>query len=193
MSESDRERWDERYQQGAYAERSHPSPLLQAWVDHIPRGRALDVACGAGRNALFLAAEGFEVAAVDISAEALKRGRQRADQSGLDVNWIRHDLDEPLALDDRYALILVMRFVDLPLIRRLKGALAPGGFLICELHLRSDAEVGGPSSPAYRVAPGSLRAAAEGLRIRFYDEGVLNEPDGQPMALARLVAEHSIR
>ncbi|MDT8321130.1 MAG: methyltransferase domain-containing protein [Xanthomonadales bacterium] len=190
MSESDRKKWDERYQKGAYAERTHPSPLLQAWVDRIPRGRALDVACGAGRNALFLATEGFEVDAVDISAEALQRGRQLAEQSGLKVNWIRHDLDEPLSVDPGYVLIVVTRYVNLPLIRQLTGSVEPGGFLICEEHLRSDANVGGPTNPAFRVVPGSLKTAAGDLRIRFFDEGVLNDPDGRPMALARLVAQH---
>lgn len=189
MSESDREKWDARYRQGAYTDRPRPSPLLQEWVNRIPRGRALDVACGAGRNALFLAAEGFDVDAVDISAAALERAREHAEQAGLDINWIQHDLDEPLGAEHRYALIIVMRFVDLPLIRRLTGSLAPGGFLICEEHLRSDAaEVGGPSNPAYRVKPGSLKAAADGLHILFYEEGLVHDPDGRAMALARLVA-----
>ena len=191
VSDADREKWEARYRQGAYGDRPHPSPLLQEWVDRIPRGPALDVACGAGRNALFLAARGFDVDAVDISSAALEQGRERAAQSGLHVNWIEHDLDEPLNTDQRYALIIVMRFVDLPLIRRLADRLAPGGFLICEEHLRTDAdvEVGGPSNPLYRVDPGSLRAAAGPLQILFYDEGLLQDPDGRAMALARLVAQ----
>jgi SAM-dependent methyltransferase len=163
--------------------------LLQEWIDHIPCGRALDVACGAGRNALFLAARGFTVDAVDISGAALDLARSRAQQAGLLINWIEHDLDEPLALDAQYALIVVMRYVNLPLLRQLTGNLARGGFLVCEQHLVTDEEVIGPSDSAYRVARGALRAAAKDLRIHHLEEAIVQDPDKRNAALARLVAQ----
>jgi len=189
MSQSDRLKWNERYSKGAYAGRTHPSALLAEWIDRVPRGRALDVACGAGRNALFLASHGFEVDAFDISAEALARAREQANQANLNINWIEQDLDEPLSLDAQYALILIIRYVNLPLIRRLKRNLAPGGFLICEEHLVSDADVVGPSNNAFRVQPGALRLLARGLRIHFLEETVVMDPDNRPSAVARLVAQ----
>jgi SAM-dependent methyltransferase len=189
MTEADRERWDTRYRDGAYAGRTEPSALLAQWIDRIPPGRALDVACGAGRNALFLAARGFEVDAVDISAVALDRARALARATGLQVNWIEQDLDDPLALGADYALVVVTRYVNLPLIRQLADKLGPGGFLVCEEHLVTTAEVIGPSNPAFRVRPGELLEVASGLQIRFMQEGIIEEPDGRPAALARLVAE----
>jgi tellurite methyltransferase len=189
MTEADRERWDTRYRDGAYAGRTEPSALLAQWIDRIPPGRALDVACGAGRNALFLAARGFEVDAVDISAVALDRARALARATGLQVNWIEQDLDDPLALGADYALVVVTRYVNLPLIRQLADQLGPGGFLVCEEHLVTSAEVIGPSNPAFRVRPGELLEVASGLQIRFMQEGIIEEPDGRPAALARLVAE----
>ena len=66
---------------------------------------------------------------------------------------------------------------------------SPGGFLVCEEHLVTTAEVIGPSNPAFRVRPGELREVASGLQIRFMQEGIIEEPDGRPAALARLVAE----
>ena len=188
MTDADRAKWDERYRKGAYADRPHPSELLRDWIGRAPRGRALDVACGAGRNALYLAVHGFEVDAVDISSEGLARGRRSAAERGLTVHWIEHDLDQPLALPDGYALILVIRFLDLPLIRRLAQRLAPGGLLICEEHLRTEAEVIGPGNPAFRVAPGELREVASGLQVLQYDEGLFDDPDRRRAALARLVA-----
>ena len=188
MSLADRTKWDERYRTGAYADRKHPSELLCHWIDRARRGRALDVACGAGRNALFLAGHGFDVDAVDISTEGLARGRRCAAERGLDVHWIEHDLDEPLKLPSDYALILVVRFLDLQLIRQLAQKLAPGGLLICEEHLRTDADVIGPGNSAFRVAPGELRDAASGLEILQYEEGLFDDPDGRKAALARLVA-----
>jgi SAM-dependent methyltransferase len=189
MAQSDRDKWNERYREGAYAERTHPGALLAEWIDRIPRGRALDLACGAGRNALFLASCGFEVDAVDISRTALERARESARKAGLQIRWIEHDLDEPLDLDTGYALILVNRYVNLPLVQRLAAHLAPGGFLVCEEHLDCDADVAGPSNPAFRVRPGELRAAAGTLHIHHYSEGVIGDPDGRPAAVARLVAQ----
>lgn len=191
MAEADRDKWNERHRDG-YAAHGQPSALLQQWIERIPRGRALDLACGAGRNALFLAANGFEVDAVDISDVALDLGRRRARADGLRVNWIEQDLDEPLALADSYTLLLVVRYVNLPLIRELSGRLLPGGMLVTEQHFVTDAEVGGPSDPMFRLQPGALREFAEslGFRLRFSEEAILDEdPGGQPMALARLVAQ----
>lgn len=194
MGDSDRQKWDRRYREGAYAERTHPSALLAEQIAGIPAGRALDVACGAGRNALFLAARGFEVDAVDISGEGLALGRDRARKSGLSVNWIQHDLDSPLdGPEPGYQLILVVRYVNLPLLPRLVDLLAPGGYLLCEEHLESDAEVIGPGNPAFRVRPGDLEKAAAGLDICQLQEGLVTEPDGRLAALAQLVARKPAR
>ena len=193
MSVADREKWDGRYRDGAYADRTHPSALLVEWIDRIPPGRALDVACGAGRNALLLAERGFQVDAVDISSVALSQLEQAAAQRHLNIKCTEHDLDEPIELRSGYQLILVIRFVDLPLIRHLTELLAPGGFLVCEEHLVTDAEVIGPSSAAFRVAPGELVDVAQGLQVEYVREGLVTEPDGRLAALAQLVAQRRER
>jgi hypothetical protein len=105
------------------------------------------------------------------------------------VNWWEKDLDQALVLDNLYQLILVIRYVNLPLIRRLTGCLAPGGYLVCEQHLLTSASVTGPASPSYRVKPGELSAASAGLQIRYLEEGLVTDPDGRVAALARLVAQ----
>lgn len=191
MSEADREKWDRRYRDGAYPDRLHPSALLEKWIDQVPVGRALDVACGAGRNALYLASRGFSVDAVDISGAALARARDTARQSGVDVNWLEHDLDLPLALHGRYQLVLNIRYVNLQLVRALTAKLAPGGYLICEQHLVSGADVIGPENPAYRVKNGELLTTAGGLEVIHHEEGLVRDPDGRTAALARLVARRS--
>lgn len=189
MSTADREKWNQRYREGAYSDRTHASPILADWIELVPFGKALDVACGAGRNALFLAAQGFDVDAVDISQEALERAGLSAQQLGLRVNWIEYDLDDPLTLDSVYQLILVIRYVNLPLIQELTANLVPGGFLICEQHLVTDKDVIGPTNANYRVKPGELRLLSEGLRVHHLEEGMVIDPDGQTAALARLVAQ----
>jgi tellurite methyltransferase len=189
VTELDREKWNKRYRGGAYAERLHPSAILEHWIDSIPVGRAMDVACGAGRNTLYLAQRGFKVDAIDISGEALERARTAAAQMHLDVNWLEHDLDEKLELDTSYQLILIVRYVNLPLVRQMATNLAPGGFLVCEQHLLTAADVIGPTNPAFRVSPGDLVAAAEGLHVQHLEETLVTEPDGSAAALARLVAQ----
>jgi tellurite methyltransferase len=189
VTELDREKWNRRYRGGAYKERSHPSAFLEAWIDSIPAGRAIDIACGAGRNTLYLAQRGFEVDAIDISGAALERARTAAAQMHLNVNWMEHDLDERLELERSYQLILIVRYVNLPLVRQMAANLAPGGFLVCEQHLLTAADVIGPTNPAFRVAPGDLLTAAEGLRVQHLEETLVTEPDGRTAALARLVAQ----
>ncbi len=154
----------------------------------MPQGRALDVACGAGRNALFLAEAGFEVDAIDISAVGLKQLAQQAAERGLAVNCIEHDLDDPYTFATDYALIVVLWYVNLPLIAQLCDCLAPGGYLLCEEHLRSIEEVIGPGNPDFRVAPGALRAAVSSLEVLLYEECVEAIPEGGQIASARVVA-----
>ncbi|MDH3387289.1 MAG: class I SAM-dependent methyltransferase [Gammaproteobacteria bacterium] len=187
MSEQDRIKWNQRYAEDSYR-KGNPVTLLQDWLPKITTGKALDVACGAGRNAILLAQNGFRVDAIDISAEGLSKARQSARQLGLDVTWIEHDLDLPFRFDRDYDLIVVMWYVDLDLVTRLCDCLAPGGYLVCEEHLVTDEEVIGPTSRNYRVEPGQLRAAASGVDILLYEEAVATSAGGEPVASARLVA-----
>ena len=71
MSTEDRDKWNQRYAEDSYR-KSNPVSLLSNWLPEIPVGRALDVACGAGRNSIFMAEAGFQVDAIDISREGLK-------------------------------------------------------------------------------------------------------------------------
>ncbi len=190
MSREERDKWDERYRSGAYAERTHPTALLAEWLDRLPRGRALDVACGAGRNALYLAARGFRVDAIDVSEAGLERGRAAADRLGLEIDWHCADLEEdPQALRrGPYDLVVWVRYVNAALWTPLIERLAPGGHVLVEQHLQTTEEVVGPSGSAFRLAPHALERAAAGLAIVHYHEGLVVDPDGRTAALAQLIA-----
>ena len=192
MSAAERDKWDARYRDGAYENRTHATALLAAWLPRLPLGAALDVACGAGRNALHLAAHGFAVTALDISAVALERGRREAAARSLAIEWSCADLDDE---PDRvlppgpFELIVWVRYVHRGLMPYLLARLASGGTLLCEQHLATTVAVAGPTSAAFRLAPGELVRAAPALDVLHAYEGLVVDPDGREVALAQLVAK----
>lgn len=185
---TDREKWNERYRSGAYATRTHPTQLLAEWLPRLPRGRALDVPCGAGRNALFLAEHGYGVDAIDISSVALERARQNAAERNVAINWIELDLESCALPEERYDLIVMVRYVNSALLSALIERLEDGGYLLCEEHLVTNRDVVGPKNPDFRVRPNELLDLARSLRVLYYHEGLVEDPDGQLAALAQLVA-----
>lgn len=186
MSKQDRNKWNQRYAESSY-HKNNPVTLVEDWLPGIPVGRALDVACGAGRNAIFLAQAGYQVDAIDISPVGLSLARKNAENLGLSINWIEQDLDQAYPFDTAYDLIIVMWYVNLELITRLCDCLAPGGYLICEEHLITDQEVIGPTSLNYRVAPGELREAVSGVGVLLYEESIEMNAEGDQVASARVV------
>lgn len=188
VSESDRIKWERRYREQTYRPRTHPTPFLEEWLDRLPGGRALDLACGAGRNALRLAEAGYRVDAVDISTSAIARGESSAAQRGLDVNWTCTDLDLPSVISGPYDVIVVARFVNRHVVPQLKEALADNGHIVYEHHILTDQPVDGPKEREFRFRPNELLHLFQDLHVRFYREALLDDVDGRTMALAQLVA-----
>lgn len=203
MSTKDKEKWDAKYSAGAFESRQYPSIYLAEHLTDITRGlesagisppwRALDIACGAGRNTHYLSAEGFVVDAVDISSTGLERAAQKAPETAATVSWIQYDLERglPENLTD-YHLIIMMRYVNLPLLSTLEPKLLPGGYIICEEHMRTELMVNGPKNPNFRVAPGQLAHALveqsnSKLQVEQLSEGEITDPDGEAAAVARIL------
>jgi SAM-dependent methyltransferase len=189
VTAAERDKWDARYRDGAYESRTHATALLEKWLPRLPLGAALDVACGAGRNALYLAANGYEVTALDISAVGLARGRRAAEARGLAIEWLCADLDDDPAAAlpaGPFDLIVWVRYIHRTLLPHLVARLAPGGALLCEQHLTTTADVVGPSS-TFRLAPGELARAASALDVLHAYEGLLVDPDGRTVSVAQLI------
>lgn len=189
MSNEDRRRWNERYRGGAYQSREHPSAILLEWQDALKGHSALDIACGRGRNAIHLASLGFEVDAIDISDIAIQQATQLANSMNLRVHWITHDLERSLPLEGPYDLILMIRYVNEPLLSTAIKLLAPQGKILVEEHLISDENVIGPTNPEFRVQPGSVQQTLGSLEIEREFEGLIQEPDGTWAALVRVLAQ----
>lgn len=191
MTDDERRAWDERYGSGDYRPRTEAGPFLESWIDRLPRGRALDLACGAGRNAIRLARAGHQVDAVDVSPVALEMAAQAAEDAGVDVQWIEADLDAYALPPAAYDLITVIRYRNPGLWPKLPAAVAPDGWLLVEHHVATSRSVDGPSNPEFRLRPQELLEAFDALRVVFYEETIEErDDDGTPsaFALARLVA-----
>jgi 2-polyprenyl-3-methyl-5-hydroxy-6-metoxy-1,4-benzoquinol methylase len=180
VSDEDRERWDRRFAAIGAAEVAAPPTGLRGAEELLPAGgRALDVACGRGATAVWLAQRGFTVEAVDVSPEALRAGAELAARGGVAdrVRWHAHDLDAGLPPDvaTGFAVVVCQRFRDPRLYPALAGAIAPGGLLVLSVLSRS----GGEDGP-YRAGPGELPAAFGGLEVLAH-----RDADGEASLLAR--------
>jgi SAM-dependent methyltransferase len=132
MAEADRQRWEERWRARAGGPGS-AEPFLQAQVAALRPGAVLDVAAGAGANALLLARRGFAVTALDIAPTALAKLAAAAAAEGLDIARCQADLDDPAALDGLgpFDDLVVIRYGPTPpQWQRLVACLRPGGILL---------------------------------------------------------------
>lgn len=186
-----RDVWEKRYRNGDYDPREHPSPLLAETVDWLPEGRALDLATGQGRNALFLAEQGYDVQAIDIAPAALEEAKRRADDRGVTAEWIAADIDEFDLPTDAYDVITISYYYNFDKLPDVKEALAPGGVLLYEHHLRSSEPVDrGPSGDRYRMRSNDLLRACADLTILRYEEAT-RDVDGESAAVVSLAARNT--
>lgn len=174
----DRDRWNEKYADPDFDLPDDPIPELARRIDTLPAGRALDVATGTGRNAIFLAAHGYAVEAIDVADAALETAEARAADRGVEVDWIRADIATVQLERDAYDVVTVSFFDVLAHLETVVDALAPGGVLVYEHHLRSTDPIDvGPSSDEYRFEANELlRACLDDLTILSYEERRRREP-----------------
>lgn len=196
--------WDARYRSGRQWSVEPNRFLVEQLTDWpLPIGRAIDLGCGEGRNALWLADQGWEVVGVDISSVAIERGRELAASQSLDVDLRVGDVlavDEQLADEcgDGWDLVL-LAYLHLPadgrrrLLELARWALAPGGtFLLIGHDLRNLRDGwGGPSDPAVLWSPKEVAAEFSPSSFAIEAAGVVERPveteHGPRVALDTLV------
>lgn len=186
--------WDERFREGTYPTDPDPSPVLRRYVDAMPDGRALDVATGTGRNAVFLAGEGYEVDAIDQSREGLRLARENARDRGIAdrLECIQADVPSYEFPETAYEVITVSFYRVVDRFPDVKEALVPGGYLFVQHHLRTTDPVEvGPSGDRYRFAANELLHACLDLTVLRYDERTETLEDGRKSAVATVVARNT--
>jgi SAM-dependent methyltransferase len=182
----DREGWNKRYAEKELVWSAGPNQFVAAEVDGLPAGRALDVAAGEGRNAIWLAERGWCVTAVDFSEVALDKARRLAQRRGVEVESVVADLLHYHPEPEAYDLVL-MCYLQVPedarraIMGRARRAVAPGGTFLYVGHDRSNLEhgVGGPQDPTVLYTPEDVVADLPGfeiLKARVVERRVEPEP-----------------
>lgn len=176
--------WDERYRSDEDFEAA-PTPLLVETAKRLPPGKALDLACGTGRNALWLAQNGWSVAAVDGSRAAIEILRKRASDRGLSLDTQVADLErgqfriEPAT----WNLIAMCYYLQRDLFEPAKMGLAPGGVLVAIVHITEPGE-----EPTFkRLRAGELADYFPGWEILHHYEGKPKDP-AHRRSVAEIVA-----
>lgn len=187
-----RAHWDEKYLTKDLASPAEPNKWIEAEASGLTPGRALDLGCGQGRNAIWLAGLGWQVTAVDFSAVALGNAVRYVeglpDGRASRIEWIDADITE-FVPDDASADLVLLSYVHLPAAQRhvvvshAAAALAPGGTLLVIGHDASNIEHGhgGPQDPSvlYTAEDIVMDLATSGATVRVEKSGeLLREVDG---------------
>ena len=192
--------WDERYAATDLLWTAEPNRFLVAEVADLPPGRALDLACGEGRHAVWLAGRGWEVTAVDFSRVALDKARRLAGARGVEVDWLLADVTSHTPAPDAYdlAVVLYLHLPTEPMAAVLRGAgdaVAPGGTLLVVGHDATNPTdgYGGPSDPSVLYGPADVVAALPNRLVVDKAERVrrpVATADGTSSAVDVLVRAH---
>ena len=187
----ERHRWEERYTTGGTGSPGFPSLFLRENLHKLPRGRALDIACGDGRHALFLAGNGYRVEAIDLALTGLRRLRQAAERDGVALTAIQADLEHFPLRPERYDVVVNIRYLQRSLWPELRTALRPGGVIVFETFTTEQRKLGSPSNPDFLLEPGELHEAFRDFELLDYQEGMFNSERG-PAHLARMLARRPV-
>ena len=183
--------WDTRYRSGQ-STNYLPSAFLEQAIERLVPGRALDLACGAGRNSFALARRGWRVDAVDASPEALKIARSRIAMLNLECEFKQADLETRLyAIDDQsYDLIIDFFYLHRPLWPVIRSGLKSGGVFVAEIHLQDLTPGLRPMRREFLLDEGELHSEFADWRIEHYSEDVRSCSPSR--RTARLVARRPL-
>ncbi len=168
-----------------------PSNFLVQNFDLLPKGIALDLAMGDGRNAIYLATRGFDVDGVDVSQDAVNSARASSRQLGAPIRALVGNVEDGSYIipEETYNVIMVFNFLHRPLLKEIKDGVKPGGAAIYETFTTEQPRFGPPTNPDYLLKPGELRDAFADWEILIYHETVDPEgPGARQRARAGIVA-----
>jgi len=188
VAESDADKWNARYA-NAESTDTEPIPFLCEHITGLGTGRALVLAAGRGKNAVYLAEQGFEVTALDVSSVGLLLCAALAESRGVPLTTLCADLDNHDLGESQYDLITKFYFYEPTLFPLIRAALRPGGHFIFQTFSKNHANVGtfGPRNPAYLSDRKTVRSAFQSDDILMCEEVTLSEDDDTESVIQMLV------
>lgn len=192
----EREDWNRKHGEVGLLFGATPNRFLVAEVEGLSPGRALDLACGGGRNAVWLAEQGWTVTAADFSDVGLASAAELAAERGVDVEWVDADLrvwEPPAGAFDLVAILYLQIPADERriVLARAAAAVAPGGTLLVVGHDRENLNggYGGPKSPEVLLTPEEVAAELPGLDVERAERVLrpVETEDGEAQAIDTLV------
>lgn len=166
--------WDERHAAGKYSA-ARPHKLLISLVKELKPGNALDLACGTGRHAIFLAENGWRVTAVDNSPVGIEIARKRAAEKSVEIDFRVADLEkgEFKPEENAYDLICDFYYLQRELFDAMKKGLKSGGVIVATIHIYGEGEKAG----RFLLREGELKEFFEGFEILHYHETPATDTD----------------
>jgi tellurite methyltransferase len=163
-----------------------PSEFLVENIHLLPKGRALDIAMGGGRNSVYLAQNGFDVEGVDNSLEAINMANALAKEKGIRITARQIDLEkDPFIKAHAYDVIICFNYLQRPLFPFIRNGLRKNGVIVYETYIVDQAQFGRPKNPEHLLEHNELLELFRGFRCLRYYEG--NKEEGK--AVAGIVAE----
>ena len=168
---------------------SVPSRFLVDNIELLPKGRALDVAMGNGRNAIYLAERGFEVEGVDISQEAVDTALKTAKLAGVSIDARVVDLEGAYRIEsNKYDVIICFNYLQRSLIPQIKEGIKPGGMVMYETFITDQKQFGHPQNPDYLLKYNELLEMFREFRCLRYREGIFEDR----VAIASIIAQKGL-
>lgn len=163
-----------------------PAQFLVENIELLPGGRALDVAMGSGRNAIYLAKMGFDVEGVDVSPAVVNTALESARKAGVAIRVQVVDLEgDYLIQEDAYEVIVCFNYLQRSLMPQIKGGLRKGGMVVYETFIVDQAHFGRPKNLDYLLKHNELLNMFRDFRCLRYREGIVKGPK----AIASIIAQ----
>ncbi|UCE64760.1 MAG: class I SAM-dependent methyltransferase [Nitrospirota bacterium] len=167
-SPRDKDRWNQKYQTQEYISGKEPIPFLKQNIDMLPKGTALDVAMGEGRNGVYLARKGFEVTGIDISETGLRKAEALAAEHGVAITTKVADLEEYKLAPNTYDVIICTYYLQRDLFPQIISALKPGGMAVVETFTMDHKKYQPGFRQEYLLKPNELLTLFKGLTVIRY-------------------------
>ena len=190
MTMSNERAWEEKYSIKTLADVPEPAAFLQSNAHLLgTAGTGLDIAMGAGQNAVFLAQHGYTVTGVDRSQAAVAHAREYAREKSVSIDAVAADmLDWPFP-ENHFDVILNFYFLEPALAPRIKSGLKKGGLLFFETYTLDQQRFDGPHNPDFLLKPNELLESFLDLFVVFYHERIEPNGKGSYRAVASMIAK----